>query len=101
MQFIVYEYKRVSHYKMFVDVQSDIVDTPGRRMVIPLIESHNLSEIVSNSLFPVVRINDKDYRIMTTEISSVSATVTGEAIANISSDADAIKNAINLMFWGI
>ncbi|MDD9338589.1 MAG: type II toxin-antitoxin system toxin CcdB [Providencia heimbachae] len=101
MQFIVYEYKRVSHYKMFVDVQSDIVDTPGRRMVIPLIESHNLSEIVSSTLFPVVRINDKDYRIMTTEISSVSATVTGEAIANISADADTIKNAINLMFWGI
>ena len=101
MQFIIYEYKRVSHYKMFVDVQSDIVDTPGRRMVIPLIESHHLSEIVNSSLVPVVRINDEDYRVMTTELSSVSAAVTGEAIADVSSDADAIKNAINLMFWGI
>ncbi|WP_272662680.1 type II toxin-antitoxin system toxin CcdB [Providencia sp. PROV111] len=101
MQFIVYEYKRVSHYKMFVDVQSDIVDTPGRRMVIPLIESHNLSEIVSHLLFPVVKINDNDYRVMTTELTSVSGTVMGEVIADISADADTIKNAINLIFWGI
>lgn len=86
---------------MFVDVQSDIIDTPGRRMVIPLIESHNLSGIVSSSLFPVVRVNDQVFRVMTTELSSVSVTATGEVIADISADADAIKNAINLMFWGI
>ncbi|REF28466.1 toxin CcdB [Xenorhabdus cabanillasii] len=101
MQFIVYEYKRASHYKMFVDVQSDIIDTLGRRMVIPLIESRHLSEKVNSSLFPLVRVNDEDYRVMTTELSSVSVNVTGEAIADVSSAADAIKNAINFMFWGI
>lgn len=35
MQFKVYTYKRESRYRLFVDVQSDIIDTPGRRMVIP------------------------------------------------------------------
>jgi len=39
MQFRIYEYKRASHYKMFVDVQSDILDTPDGRMAIPLRES--------------------------------------------------------------
>ncbi len=34
MQFKVYTYKE-SRYRLFVDVQSDIIDTPGRRMVIP------------------------------------------------------------------
>ncbi|VEC46296.1 plasmid maintenance protein CcdB [Klebsiella aerogenes] len=34
MQFKVYAYKRESRYRLFVDVQSDIIDTPGRRMVI-------------------------------------------------------------------
>ncbi|ENY6786369.1 MULTISPECIES: type II toxin-antitoxin system toxin CcdB [Providencia] len=101
MQFIVYEYKRVSHYKMFIDVQSDIVDTPGRRMVIPLVESHNLSEIVNHLLFPIVKVNGNDYRVMTTELSSVSGSVMGEVIADISADADTIKNAINVLFWGI
>jgi len=101
MQFIVYEYKRASHYKIFVDVQSDIVDTPSGRMVIPLIKSHHLSEIVNNSLFPIVRINNEDYRLMTIELSRVSTAVSGETITDISSDADAMKNAINLMFWRI
>lgn len=30
MQFKVYAYKRESRYRLFVDVQSDIIDTPGR-----------------------------------------------------------------------
>jgi toxin CcdB len=86
---------------MFVDVQSDIVDTPGRRMVIPLIESHHLSEKVNKTLFPLIRINGKNYRLMTTELSSVSVEVIGEIIVDISHCADEIKNAINLMFWGV
>jgi toxin CcdB len=28
MQFKVYAYKRESRYRLFVDVQSDIIDTP-------------------------------------------------------------------------
>ncbi|APS28982.1 type II toxin-antitoxin system toxin CcdB [Pectobacterium brasiliense] len=94
MQFVVYQYKHVSNYKMFVDVQSDIVETPKRRMVIPLIESHHLSEKVNKTLFPQIRINGEDYRLMTTELSSVPVEVIGEY-------ADEIKDAINLMFWGI
>lgn len=101
MQFIVYEYKRASHYKMFVDVQSDIVDTPKRRMVIPLIESHHLSEKVNKTLFPQIRIEGEDYRLMTTELSSVPVEVIGEVIADLGDYADEIKDAINLMFWGI
>ncbi|TYL42365.1 type II toxin-antitoxin system toxin CcdB [Dickeya sp. ws52] len=101
MQFIVYEYKRASHYKIFVDVQSDIVDTPKRRMVIPLIEAHHLSEKVNKTLFPQIRIEGEDYRLMTTELSSVPVEVIGEVIADLGDYADEIKDAINLMFWGI
>lgn len=32
MQFKVYTYKRESRYRLFVDVQSDIIDTCQRRM---------------------------------------------------------------------
>ncbi|HBY1516531.1 TPA: CcdB family protein [Klebsiella aerogenes] len=47
MQFKVYAYKRESRYRLFVDVQSDIIDTPCRRMVIPLASAGRLSEKVS------------------------------------------------------
>ena len=101
MQFIVYQYKRASHYKIFVDVQSDIVETLKRRMVIPLIEAHHLSDKVNKTLFPQIRIDGEDYRLMTTELSSVPAEVIGEVIADLGDYADEIKDAINLMFWGI
>ncbi|WP_455872292.1 type II toxin-antitoxin system toxin CcdB [Serratia proteamaculans] len=101
MQFTVYEYKRESHYKLFVDVQSDIIETPGRRMVIPLLESQHFSQKVSRQLFPVIRFNGEEYRVITTELSGVSANVTGEAVTDVSIDAETIKNALNLMFWGI
>ena len=54
MQFKVYTYKRESRYRLFVDVQSDIIDTPGRRMVIPLASARLLSDKVSRELYPVV-----------------------------------------------
>ena len=101
MQFIVYQYKRASHYKMFVDVQSDIVETPNRRMVIPLIEGHHLSEKVNKTLFPLIRIDGEDYRLMTTELSSVPVEVIGEVIADLRQYESEIKDAINLVFWGI
>lgn len=81
---------------MFVDVQSDIVETPKRRMVIPLIESHHLSEKVNKMLFPLIRIDGEDYRLMTTELSSVPV----EVIADLGEYADKIKDVINLIFLG-
>ncbi len=99
MQFKVYAYKRESRYRLFVDVQSDIIDTPGRRMVIPLASARLLSDKVSRELYPVVHIGDDSYRLMTTDMASVTASVTGEEVADLSHRENDIKNAINLMFW--
>ncbi len=63
-------------------------------MVIPLIGSHYLSEKMNKMWFPLIRIDNDHYRLMTTE-------VIGEAIADLGEYANEIKDAINLMFWGI
>ena len=101
MQFRVYTYKRESRYRLFVDVQSDIIDTPGRRMVIPLVSARLFSDKVSRELYPVVPVGDELCRLMTTEMASVPASVTGEEVADLRAQENEIKNAINLMFWGI
>ncbi|MEQ9844852.1 type II toxin-antitoxin system toxin CcdB [Pectobacterium brasiliense] len=95
------QYKRSCHYKAFVDVQSDIVETPKRRMVIPFIESHHLSEKVNKALSPQIRIDGEDYRLMTTELSSVPVEVIGGEIVGLAEYGDEIKDAINFMLWGI
>ncbi|MGE5989794.1 type II toxin-antitoxin system toxin CcdB [Klebsiella michiganensis] len=101
MQFKVHAYKRESRYRLFVDVQSDMIDTPGRRMVIPLISAHLLSDKVSRELYPVVHAGDESYRMMTTDMASVPVSVIGEEMADLSHRENDIKNAINLMFWGV
>lgn len=101
MQFKVYTYKRESRYRLFVDVQSDIIDTPGRRMVIPLASARLLSDKVSRELYPVVHVGDESWRMMTTDMASVPVSVIGEEVADLSHRENDIKNAINLMFWGI
>ncbi|HBQ1409796.1 TPA: CcdB family protein, partial [Klebsiella pneumoniae] len=60
-----------------------------------------LSDKVSRELYPVVHIGDDSYRLMTTDMASVTASVTGEEVADLSHRENDIKNAINLMFWGI
>ncbi|WP_454771070.1 type II toxin-antitoxin system toxin CcdB [Escherichia coli] len=89
-----------SRYRLFVDVQSDI-DTPGRRMVIPPTSARLLSDKVSRELYPVVHIGDESWRMMTTDMLSVPVSVIGEEVADLSHRENDIKNAINLMFWGI
>ncbi len=59
-----------SRYRLFVDVQSDIIDTPGRRMVIPA-SARLLSDKVSRELYPVVHVGDESWRMMTTDMASV------------------------------
>lgn len=101
MQFKVYACKRESRYTLFVDVQNDIIDTPGRRMVIPLVSARLLSDKVPRDLYPVVHIGDESYRLLTTDMASVPATVIGEDVADLSLQENDIKNAINLMLRGI
>ncbi len=101
MQFRVYRYKRESGYRLFVDVQSDMIDTPGRRMVIPLVSARLLSDKVPLGLYPIVCSGEERYRVMTTEMASVSTTVIGKEIADVSASGNDIQHAINLMFRGI
>lgn len=101
MQFKVYACKRESRYRLFVDVQSDIIDTPGRRMAIPLVSARLLSDKVPRDLYPVVHIGDDSYRLLTTEMTSVPASVIGEAVADLNVKKDEILSAVILMLRGI
>ncbi|NUV15442.1 hypothetical protein MS6201_04836 [Escherichia coli] len=67
----------------------------------PLASARLLSDKVSCELYPVVHIGDDSYRLMTTDMASVTSSVTGEEVADLSHRENDIKNAINLMFWGI
>ncbi len=62
---------------------------------------HVCCQIKSRELYPVVHVGDESWRMMTTDMASVPVSVIGEEVADLSHRENDIKNAINLMFWGI
>lgn len=70
-------------------------------MVIPLFSAHLLSDKVPLGLYPIVCSGGEHYRVMTTGMASVSTTVIGEEIADMSASGNNIQQAINVMFRGI
>ncbi|EOZ9337182.1 CcdB family protein, partial [Salmonella enterica] len=59
-----------------------------------------LSDRVPRDLYPVMHVGDEPYRLLTTDMASVPATVIGEEVADLSLQENDIRNAINLMFRG-
>ncbi|MGS8782748.1 CcdB family protein, partial [Salmonella enterica subsp. enterica serovar Infantis] len=49
----------------------------------------------------VVHLGDESWRLMTTDMASVPASFIGAEVAELSHRENDIKNAINLLFWGI
>ncbi len=66
----------------------------------PLVSARLLSDKVPRDLYPVMHIGDESYRLLTTDMASVPATVIGEEVADLSLQENDIRNAINLMFRG-
>jgi len=56
---------------------------------------------VNPRIFPIVYLNGEAYRMITTDMSRVTSAVTGDVLGDVSQFSDEIKDALNLMFWGI
>lgn len=101
MQFAVHEYSAGGASRLVVVVQSDIIETPGRVVAIPLASAEDFSGTFSRELFPVVTVDGARYRVLTPDLASVQEKRLGAAVGNLRDDETEIKNAINLLFWGI
>ncbi|MBK0097248.1 CcdB family protein [Erwinia sp. S63] len=86
---------------LVVDGESNILDTPGFRMAIPLVDASLLSEKVSKELLPIVQLNGTAYRLKTDDVVSVSKSVFGDKVGSLATYETEIKNAINILFWGV
>ena len=96
MQFCVYRLDD----DLVVDVQSDMVEARGTRIVVPLLhESHG--ELPLRGLEPTIEIEDERYVLLTAEIAAVPAThCTGLPIADLREEQDRIKAALDFLIYG-
>jgi len=101
MQFDVHEYNESGYVRLIVIVQSSIVDTPGRYMVIPLANNDDFSGRFIKDLFPILTVNGERFRLMTPEVVSIPENLIGDKVGTLVGDETKIKDALNLLFWGI
>lgn len=101
MQYRVYRNQSGSQsHPWLLDVQSDIIGQLNIRMVIPLFPRDRFKGTQPVRLCPVVKIEGKEYLVMTHQMASVLSSMLGEEISSLAAQRDEIKAAIDFLLDG-
>ena len=103
-QFSLYKNENKSSkkaYPYFVDVQSDLVDSLNSRVVIPLSLSEETNNTNAKGLCPIFDIKDKDYILLTHQLTSVPVSLLKKESGTLESFRYEILGAIDILFTGI
>lgn len=85
---------------LMVDVQSNYADGIASRVVIPLRAADQNLEPDLPKLKPVLKIGDRQYILVTTDISAQEIAWLGKPVGNIAEHRDAITDALDFLFQG-
>lgn len=88
-------------YPYFVDVQNGLLDTLNSRVVIPLTPASKSDKSYPENLCPIIKIKNKNYALLTHQLTSVSANFLKKNEGSLSSSRDKIVGAIDFLVTGI
>ena len=88
-------------YPYFVDIQSGLLDTLNSRVVIPLTPANKSDKGYPNNLCPIIKIKNKNYALLTHQITSVSKSFLKKNECSMVSIRDEIIGAIDFLVTGI
>lgn len=84
-----------------LDVQSDLLDGLGSRMVIPLRSLEHYAKVkLPTRLTPVLQVNGKDYLLETPKMGAVPKRILQTSLASLADDQDQITGALDFLFQG-
>lgn len=84
----------------FLDVQSDLIETAGSRVVIPLITAERAGGVIER-LMPVIVVNGKQMVMDTAQITGLPVRMLGKRVADLSLERGKIMAALDLLISGI
>jgi toxin CcdB len=85
---------------LMVDVQSDHLGEIASRVIIPLRRVSTVIEVALPRLKPVLRIEDQDYILVTTDLGAQPLHWLGQPVGNIAKHRDTITAAMDFLFQG-
>jgi len=88
-------------YPYFVDIQSGLLDTLNSRVVIPLTPVSKSDKSYPSNLCPIIKIKNKNYSLLTHQLTSVSANFLKKSKGSLTSSRDEIIAAIDFLVTGI
>ena len=88
-------------YPYFVDVQSGLLDTLNSRVVIPLTPANKSDKSYPANLCPIIKIKNKNYALLTHQLTSVSANFLKNNEGSLITSRDEIVGAIDFLVTGI
>jgi toxin CcdB len=91
-----------ARYPLLVDVQSDLLDELGTRVVIPLTPASAAAKRTTmQTLTPLCIVDGKEYLLVTPQLAGIAVKELGPSIADLSWNRQAILGALDLLLTGI
>lgn len=90
-----------ARFPLLLDVQSNLLDPLATRVVIPLTPSTSARARKIDTLTPTLRVDGKDYLLMTPLLAGIATRDLGPAAGSLGADRDAIIAALDLLITGI
>ena len=88
-------------YPYFVDIQNGLLDTLNSRVVIPLTPVRGSGKSYPDNLCPIVKIKNKNFALLTHQLTSVSVGFLKKKESSLASSQDDIVAAIDFLVAGI
>ncbi|MDR6991185.1 CcdB family protein [Luteimonas sp. 3794] len=102
-QFAVYANADAASRKVvpyFLDVQSDLIETIGSRVVVPLVTVERAGGVIER-LMPCLVVGERRMVMDTAQIMGIPMRMIGKRVADMSDERHAILSAIDLLTHGI
>lgn len=102
-QFAVYRNENpgsCDEFPFLVDVQADLLEELGTRVVIPLARSEALIDFPTQYLTPLITFQGRPYALLTPQLAGISRDELGPQAGSLADQERAISTAIDFLLRG-
>jgi toxin CcdB len=102
-QFAVYRNENLGSCEEFpylVDVQADLLEELGTRVVVPLAKSEALIDFPTQYLTPLITFQGRPYALLTPQLAGISRDELGPQAGSLADQEHAISTAIDFLLRG-
>lgn len=99
-RFDIYKYNN-SGVPLVLDVQADLLSGLNTCVVIPLVPEQEAKHEAIQKLKPIIKLDNKNYILMTTDIGTLTRSSLGEKVTNIENEyRQTVTEALDFLFQG-